>query len=111
MNYDFVADTTKLDTLLTDVTEGTTAVNNALTAIFQEYEALAQKWKGDNFTTFITKIRGFQPEVMKCLNAFNAFIELVQKAVDDAGTLETSVASGVSGFTAGFTSRIGNGGR
>ena len=57
MNYDFVADTTKLESLLTDVTEGTTAVNNALTTIFQEYEALAQKWKGDNFTTFITKIK------------------------------------------------------
>ena len=105
MNYDFVVDTTKLDTLLTDVTEGTTAVNTALTTIFQEYEALAQKWKGDNFTTFITRVRGFQPEVMKCVNAFNAFIELVTKAKEDAGTLETAIGSAVSSIG------LGNGGR
>ena len=111
MNYDLVVDTTKLDTLLTDITDGTTAVSTALTNIFSEYEALGTRWTGDNFDTFITKIRGFKPEVEKCLNAFTAFGELVQKAIDDAGTLETNVASGVSGITAGFTGSIGNGGR
>lgn len=93
MNYEFVADSEKLESLHQTIVEETSNVSTALDNIFTAYADLGSAWTGTNYDTFKANVDAKEEEIKKCVEVFTKFAEQVEAAKTDAEKLNTDVSS------------------
>lgn len=103
MEYSFAADSTKLGTLYTTLTEQIGNVDTALTNIFNAYKDLGNYWKGTNYDNFKSQVDAKEDEIKKCISVFTAFADLVNDAKTDESKLQSAILSAVGAGGGGGT--------
>ena len=95
MNYNFATDTTKLESLESELNTGIANVSEAIGNIYKIYNSLPSEkiWSGKAYNSFKNKAESYKTDLDNIVNILNSYVSVIKELNSQSTVLHGEISS------------------